>query len=128
LSYYQSCRKSGLNHEDAIREGVVSILMSPDLLYRVDLVQAQSGVHPLTDYELASRLSYFLWSSMPDSELLSHAAAGNLHQTSVIAAQASRMLKDARARALAVEFGGNWLDFRRFEEISTVDRDRFPTF
>jgi len=128
LAYYRSCRQSGLNHEDAIREGIVSILMSPDLCYRIDLVQSQGGVHALSNYELASRLSYFLWSSMPDEELLSHAAAGDLHQPDVIAAQARRMLKDARVRALAVEFGGNWLDFRRFDEIATVDRERFPTF
>ena len=128
LAYYKSCRDSGLSHEDAIREGIVSILMSPDLCYRIDLVQSQAGVHSLSDYELASRLSYFLWSSMPDAELLSHAAAGDLHQPEVIAAQAKRMLKDPRSRALAVEFGGNWLDFRRFEEISTVDRERFTTF
>ena len=65
---------------------------------------------------------------MPDEELLAHAAAGDLHEPEVIAAQARRMLKDPRVRALAVEFGGNWLDFRRFEEIGTVDRERFPSF
>src|SRR5277367_4313438 len=65
---------------------------------------------------------------MPDDELLGHAAAGDLHQPKVIAAQARRMLKDGRIRALAVEFGGNWLDFRRFEELSTVDRGRFASF
>ena len=128
LSYYRSCRQSGLTHEEATREGIVSVLMSPDLCYRIDLVQGQSGVHPLSDYELASRLSYFLWSSMPDQELLARAAAGDLHQPGVLAEQARRMLKDARVRALAVEFGGNWLDFRRFGEIATVDRERFPTF
>ncbi len=54
--------------------------------------------------------------------------AGDLHEPEVIAAQARRMLKDPRVRALAVEFGGNWLDFRRFEELGTVDRERFPSF
>ena len=80
------------------------------------------------DYALASRLSYFLWSSMPDAELLAQAAAGDLHRPEVLAAQARRMLRDDRARALAVEFGGNWLDFRRFEEHNGVDRERFPSF
>ena len=83
---------------------------------------------PLSDYALASRLSYFLWSSMPDEELLAHAAAGDLHQPEVLAAQARRMLKDDARAALAVEFGGNWLDFRRFEEHNAVDRERFPEF
>ena len=87
-----------------------------------------SGVQPLSDYALASRLSYFLWSSMPDEELLAHAAAGDLHRPEVLAAQAHRMLQDPRVRALALEFGGNWLDFRRFEEHNAVDRNRFPSF
>jgi len=129
LAFYRSCReKDGLDHETAIRESVVSVLMSPDLTYRLDLAEKGPGIHPLSDYDLASRLSYFLWSSLPDAELLAHAAAGDLHQPKVIAAQARRMLKDPRIRALAVEFGGNWLDFRRFEELGTVDHDRFPSF
>jgi hypothetical protein len=65
---------------------------------------------------------------MPDAELLSHAAAGDLHEPGVIAAQAKRMLKDPKARGMVVEFGGNWLDFRRFEDINTVDRERFSAF
>ena len=77
---------------------------------------------------MASRLSYFLWSSLPDEELLGHAARGDLHEPAVVVGQARRMLKDARSRALAVEFGGNWLDFRRFKQIGTVDRQRFPAF
>ena len=126
LAFYRSLREtSGLTHEEAIRDSIVSVLMSPKFCYRVDTV---SSTERLSPYSLASRLSYFLWSSMPDDELLAHAAAGDLQKPEVIAAQASRMLKDARARALAVEFGGNWLDFRRFEENNTVDRDRFPTF
>jgi len=129
LDFYHSARdKDGLDHESAMRECIVSVLMSPDLTYRIDLVENEKGIHPLSDYSLASRLSYFLWSSMPDDELLAHAAAGDLHETNVIAAQARRMLKDPRVRALAVEFGGNWLDFRHFEKINTVDRDRYPNF
>jgi hypothetical protein len=129
LAFYKSAReRDGLDHETAMRECIVSVLMSPDLTYRVDLVGEDKGIHPLSDYSLASRLSYFLWSSMPDEELLAHAAAGDLHRPEVMAAEARRMLKDPRSRALAVEFGGNWLDFRHFEEINTVDRDRFPAF
>jgi len=83
---------------------------------------------PLSDYALASRLSYFLWSSMPDAELLAHAAAGDLNRPEVLAAQARRMLKDSRIQNFAREFGGHWLDFRRFEEHNAVDRERFPAF
>jgi len=129
LAFYREARdKDGLDHEAAMREAVVSVLMSPDLCYRIDLAGAGKDILPLSDYDLASRLSYFLWSSLPDEELLAHAAAGDLRQPEVIAAQARRMVRDPRIRALAVEFGGNWLDFRRFEEIGTVDRDRFPGF
>jgi hypothetical protein len=129
LAYYWACRKKdGLDHETAMRESIVSVLISPDLCYRIDLVETDQGIHPLSDYELASRLSYFLWSSIPDKELLAHAAVGDLRKPMVIAAQARRMMKDPRIRALAVEFGGNWLDFRRFEGIGTVDLERFPVF
>ena len=129
LAYYRSLReKDGLDHETAMRECIVSILISPDMCYRIDLGEADPGIHALSDYDLASRLSYFLWSSLPDEELLAHAAKGDLHKPEVMAAQAKRMLQDSRARALAVEFGGNWLDFRRFEEIGTVDKDRYPNF
>src|SRR5688572_29844437 len=102
--------------------------MSPDFLYRLDRLETSTGITSLSDQALASRLSFFLWSSLPDAELLARAAAGDLHRPEVLAAQARRMLRDPRARALAVEFGGNWLDFRRFEEHNSVDRERFPTF
>ncbi len=104
------------------------MLMSANFCYRVDLTGGSPGVRPLSEYDLASRLSYFLWASMPDRELLAHAAAGDLHEPVVLTAQARRMLRDDRVRGLATEFGGNWLDFRRFEEHNSVDRGRFPAF
>jgi Protein of unknown function (DUF1592)/Protein of unknown function (DUF1588)/Protein of unknown function (DUF1587)/Protein of unknown function (DUF1595)/Protein of unknown function (DUF1585) len=129
LEFYRAAREgNGLDHETAVREAIVVVLMSPEFSYRIDLGGAGGDIQPLSDFELASRLSYFLWSSMPDEELLRHAAAGDLHELEAIKAQARRMLQDPRTRALAVEFGGNWLDFRRFEEIGTVDRERFPEF
>ena len=129
LTFYREVRERyDLDHEGAIREAMVLVLTSPKFSYRVDLVGAGGGVQPLSDFDLASRLSYFLWSSMPDEELLQHAAAGDLQEPEVVKAQARRMLQDPRVRALAVEFGGNWLDFRDFEQIGTVDRERFPSF
>ena len=113
LSFYREAQERyGLDHEGAVREAIVLVLTSPKFSYRVDLVEARGGIQPLSDYDLASRLSYFLWSSMPDEELLKHAAAGDLRRPEVIRAQARRMLQNRRVRALAVEFGGNWLDFR----------------
>lgn len=128
-TFYRELRDgAGLPHEEAMRDSIVSVLMYPDFCYRIDLVDDGPGIRPLSDYALASRLSYFLWSSMPDDELLAKAAAGELRRPEVLAAQAKRMLADPRVRALATEFGGNWLDFRRFEELNTVDRERFATF
>ena len=132
LAYYRTLRdKNSLNHEDAIRASIVSVLMWPDFLYRFDSPAARinaAAARPLSGYALASRLSYFLWSSMPDQELLSHAARGDLQRPGVLLAQTRRMLKDDKARGLATEFGGNWLDFRRFETHNAVDRVRFPGF
>jgi hypothetical protein len=106
--------------------------MSPAVSYRFDLPRdrgkLQAGTQPLSDYELANRLSYFLWSSMPDAELLRFAAAGDLRKPDVLVAQARRMLRNDRVRGFATEFGGNWLDIRRFEEHNAVDRERFPAF
>ena len=118
----------GFDHENAIRDCVVSVLISPHFWYRIDLPGNELGIHPLPDLALASRLSYFLWSSMPDEELLAHAIAGDLHQPEVLIAQTRRMLRDSRVRGMAVEFGGNWLGFRQFENHNSVDRERFPSF
>jgi hypothetical protein len=129
LAFYRKLRdKEQLSHEDAMRDAIASILLSPHFCYRVDLPGAGTAVRPLEDFSLASRLSYFLWSSMPDEELLAHAAAGDLHQPEVLVAQVRRMLRDTRVRGLAEQFAGNWLEFRRFDETNTVDRNRFPSF
>jgi mono/diheme cytochrome c family protein len=131
VTFYRRLReKNGLEHEEAIRSTIASVLMSPHFLYRVEVRVADEadGVRPLSDGALASRLSYFLWASMPDRRLLDLAAAGKLHRPEVLVAEARRMLKDPRARGLATEFVGNWLDFRRFEQHNGVDRERFPSF
>jgi hypothetical protein len=129
LAFYRKLRQEGaLEHEEALRDTLASVLLSPHFCFRYVVAEPGAAVRPLTDYELASRLSYFLWSSMPDRELLAHAAAGDLHRPEVLTAQARRMLRDPRVRGLAAEFCGNWLDFRRFEEHNAVDRQRFPGF
>jgi mono/diheme cytochrome c family protein len=142
-AFYRTAREQdGFPHEEAIRDTLVSVLMSPHFCYRIDLADGASGTRnaaaadsgsrratrPLSDYALASRLSYFLWASLPDDELLAKAAAGELHRPEVLTAQARRMLQDPRVRGLVTEFGANWLDFRRFEELNSVDRERFPEF
>jgi len=127
LKFYRELREQGeLGHEEAIRDVVVSILASPFFCYRVDFAEAADG--QLTSFALASRLSYFLWSSMPDEELMSLAQAEDLQRPDVLVWQVRRMLKDNRSRALAVEFAGNWLDFRQFQNHVGVDRTKFPQF
>jgi hypothetical protein len=145
VAYYKSLRGKKLSHEDAIRDTIVSVLMSPDFLYRFDLsrkvASTKTGLtkitltqtkpfvaEPLSDYGLASRLSYFLWSSMPDAELMQHAAAGDLHRPEVLTGQAQRMLQDPKISGFATEFTGNWLVFRQFETNNSIDRQRFPAF
>ncbi len=145
MAYYHTLRtKNELSHEDAIRDSIASVLMSPDFLYRLDLsdpaAPSKSNLQRvslknsaiaserLSAYALANRLSYFLWSSMPDEELMRHAAAGDLERPSVLLAQTKRMLKDPRVLGFATEFTGNWLSFRQFETNNSVDRQRFPTF
>lgn len=139
-SFYRTLRDDdALTHEEAVQDTIVSMLISPLFFYRTDLAgTASESVEsiavgpshraPLTDLELASRLSYFLWSSIPDAQLSKQAADGHLHEPDVLLAETRRMLQDPRSRALAVEFVGNWLGFRRFEEHNSVDRARFPQF
>ena len=127
--FYRTLRhQDGLSHEEAIRDVFVSILMSPHFSYRVDKASNTKGTVPLSDFELANRMSYFLWSSMPDAELMREAKSGRLRDPDVLTAQARRMLRDDRVGGLAMEFAGNWLDVRRFEQHNSVDRNRFPQF
>ena len=129
IAFYHSLRQNdGLSHDDAIRDSIVSVLMSPYFCYRLDLVTTDDKVKALNDHELASRLSYFLWSSMPDELLTEQAEKGELHRPEVLRNEIRRMRKDDRIRGLATEFAGNWLDVRRFEEHNGVDRERFPAF
>ncbi len=129
--FYASLRaEEGLAHEEAMRDSVVSILMSPHYLFRMDLASAGPGTRPLTGHELASRLSYFLWSSLPDEELLLafDSSQNGVIDLATVEEQTRRMLADDRVRGLAVEFATNWLDVRRFPEHNSVDRERFPEF
>ena len=148
LDYYHQVRtQNQLSREEALRDVITSVLMEPDFLYRLDISNGMTAssagarshaalLHtstavpsePLSSYALASRLSYFLWASMPDEELLRHAAANDLQKPAVLLAQARRMMKDDRVRGLATEFTGNWLAFRLFETNNAVDRQRFPQF
>jgi len=129
LAFYRVSRDEvGLGHEDSVRDTLVSVLLSPRFSFRVIGPAQGSEPEPLSDFNLAGRLSYFLWSSLPDRELLEHAKAGTLHDPDMLLDQTRRMLRDPRISRLATEFGGNWLEFRRFETHAGVNRERFPQF
>jgi hypothetical protein len=129
LSFYRSLRElESLEHEEAIQDAVVAILMSPYFSYRMDHAVPGAARRPLQDFEIASRLSFFLWSSLPDAELRELAQKQQLRNEDVLRSQMKRMLADPKARSLAVEFAGNWLDYRRFDEHNSVDRNKFPQF
>ena len=89
-------------------------------MFRVEDRATAPGIRPLAQYDMASRLSYFLWSTMPDEELLSLAAAGVLQKPQLLMAQARRMLKDPRAEALAVNFAGQWLNLRGLQAAAPL--------
>ena len=115
VKLYESAESREHNFAQGIQLALQAILVSPHFLFRVELDPESlpaGSIRALSDYELASRLSYFLWSSMPDDELFAAAAAGTLHQPAVLTAQARRMLADAKSRALVDNFAGQWLQLR----------------
>jgi len=126
--FYQKSREvMHLDHDTALRALIARILVSPAFLYRVETV-GSSGERPLNTWELASRLSFFLWSSIPDTELRRAAAAGELNDPALLAKQVKRMTADPKARRLATEFFGQWLGFYHFDEYRGIDTGRFPEF
>ncbi len=123
-------RSRGDSFEEGITVALQAMLVSPHFLFRIEQDNRAAGsetARPLNDHQLASRLSYFLWSSMPDDELSRCADQGLLKRPQVLASQVERMLKDARSRALVENFGGQWLELRRLESVKP-DRERFPEF
>ncbi|MCY3759093.1 MAG: DUF1592 domain-containing protein, partial [Acidobacteria bacterium] len=128
LNLYTSLREEGQEHDSALRSLLGRVLVSPNFLYRIEQPAAGVDPQPVSSWELASRLSYFLWSSMPDRELFRRAATGSLRDPEVLAGQAGRMLGHARTRALAVEFAAQWLGFREFDRDQGKNERLFPTF
>ncbi|MGC4046644.1 MAG: DUF1592 domain-containing protein [Armatimonas sp.] len=107
-----------------LRLALRALLVSPSFLFRPepDAVPGVPATRALNDYELATRLSYFLWSSMPDSTLLALADQGKLKDPKVLVEQAKRMLKDPRSAALADNFAGQWLQLRKINVVQPADR------
>ena len=118
----------GLSHEEAMAMLVARVLVSPDFLYKLEVPPAGEAAHEVSGFELATRLSYFLWSSPPDPQLLALAADGTLSDDAVLAAETQRMLADAKTRRLAVEFGTHWLHVSGFASDAEKNEDLFPEF
>jgi mono/diheme cytochrome c family protein len=119
--------RHGGKFNEQIQIALEAILMSPNFLFRIERDPAGETSHQVSDYELASRLSYFLWSSMPDDPLLSLAAKGRLHEPEVLHTETRRMLADAKAGALATNFAGEWLGTRNLN-FEGPDAKAFPQY
>jgi mono/diheme cytochrome c family protein len=131
MAFYKQARDGKESFDAGIRAGVARVLASPSFLYRVerDPVGVRAGTaHPVSDVELASRLSFFLWSSIPDQTLMNLAVAGRLRQPGVLAAQVKRMIEDEKADALINNFTGQWLQLRNLESKVAPDLLMFPDF
>jgi hypothetical protein len=125
---YRHLRDDQIAHEAAVQMLLARVLTSPAFLYKLE--QPAPGQHaaPVSDLELASRLSYFLWSSVPDAELRNVAEAGRLAADDMLVLQTERMLKDARTRRLAIHFACQWLHLRDFDQNDEKNERMYPEF
>jgi hypothetical protein len=125
---YAKLRSQEIPHDDAVRLTLARLLVSPAFLYRAEKPVAGTAQGPVSDLELATRLSYFLWSSAPDAELRRAAEAGELRDPQKLSAQMRRMVADARTRRLAVEFACHWVHINDFDHLDEKSEQHFPTF
>jgi hypothetical protein len=125
---YRRLRSQDLPHDDAFRLTLARVFVASPFLYRLETAPPGSTAAPVSDWELASRLSYFLWASQPDAELRAAAAASTLHRPEVLAKQVRRMLADARVRRLATEFACQWLHIYDFDTVEEKSERHFPEF
>jgi cytochrome c553 len=126
LAAYRADRKDGVEHDPAFRAALARVLSSPWFLYRVEKPATGPRWQPVSGDELATRLSFLLWDSIPDDEL--RAKAARLHEPAVMEQQLRRMVKDARMRGLAEEFGARWLGVRDFVANHGRSLKHFPEF
>ncbi len=130
MQFFREGSAEGAGFEAGVENALSAILVSPQFLFRVET--DPSGLAPgtayrVSDLELASRLSFFLWSSLPDDTLLDAAVRGDLRQPALLEQQVRRMLADPRSRSLVTNFGSQWLHLRSLEAV-TPDLRRFPNF
>ena len=122
--------QKGSDPDEIFKTAVTALLASPQFLFRVELDPSpddEDGIRKLSDFELASRLSYFLWSSMPDERLFELARGGQLSEPNMLAAEAKRLLADPKAAALVENFAGQWLQLRDVDVLNP-DPEQFAVF
>jgi hypothetical protein len=125
MAVYDKAKAGGYTPEQSLQFAITAMLVSPRFLFRIE-ADPKPGVYSrVSDLELASRLSYFLWSSMPDDELLRLAGSNKLHQPEVLDAQVKRMIADPKSTAFAENFPGQWLEIRSLDAIHP-DAKKFP--
>src|SRR5207247_4538592 len=130
VEFYQKGRDKGGSFDASIQQALVFMLVSPQFLFRFELDPANvaaGATYRISDLELASRLSFFIWSSIPDDQLLDLAIQGKLKNSGILEQQVKRMLADQRARALGSNFAGQWLYLRNLKSLRP-DEDVFPDF
>src|SRR5262249_43093406 len=126
--FVEAAEKNGDGFDKGIQLALEAVLVSPQFLFRIETDTEPTNadaVHPVNEYELATRLSYFLWSTMPDEELFQQAKAETLRKN--LDAQVRRMLKDPKAKELVANFAGQWLQLRNLKTVSP-DTARFPAW
>ncbi|BDC50263.1 filamin [Bryobacterales bacterium F-183] len=123
MTFVDMAKADGQSTEQGLQLAIQAILVSPHFLFRIERDAPGTDIHPVTEVELASRLSYFLWTSMPDDELLGLAESGKLRAN--LDAQIKRMLLDKRAAAFAANFAGQWLETRNLDSVKP-DPGKFP--
>jgi Protein of unknown function (DUF1592)/Protein of unknown function (DUF1588)/Protein of unknown function (DUF1585)/Protein of unknown function (DUF1595)/Protein of unknown function (DUF1587)/Cytochrome C oxidase, cbb3-type, subunit III len=128
VAVYDRARKRGAAFEPAFRDACRAALVSPNFLYRIEHEETNGAPWRINDYELASRLSYFVWSSMPDGRLFQLASRRELHKPDVLRREVARMLADPKSSALAEGFAGQWLGARKLVTTVNPDRGKFPRF
>jgi hypothetical protein len=130
MQLVEMAEKNGDGFETGISLALQAVLVSPRFLFRIEFDRRPDdprAIHAVNEYEVVTRLSYFLWSSMPDEELFELARKKTLREPSVLEAQVRRMLKDSRSRALVDNFAGQWLQLRNLRDFKP-DPDLFPQF
>jgi mono/diheme cytochrome c family protein len=129
LQLASDVQKQESSFDEGLAVGIQALLVSPHFLFRIerDAPASSAGSHRITDHELATRLSYFLWSSLPDETLLRCADARTLRNPEVLAHQVTRMLRDPKANALVENFAGQWLELRKLESIKP-DGEKFRNY